>query len=71
MYNSIDPIQPIYSHKAATAVRLSNDHLWRLDLAASRRRQKTGNNVTRADLIREAVHVFLENEGVTNDALSP
>lgn len=64
MYNSIEPIQPIYSRTLVTAIRLSPEHIIGLDLAASRRRNSTGNNASRSDMIREAIHKFLEKEGV-------
>lgn len=70
MYQSIEPIQPVYNRKNVTAIRLTPEHIVGLELAASRRRQKTGNNVCRADMIREAIHVFLQKEGVYDSHLS-
>lgn len=71
MHHSIEPISPIYDRKKVTAIRLSPEHIWGLDLVASRRRQKTGGNTTRADMIREAVHAFLAKEGVPTNADIP
>lgn len=50
-----------------TAVRLTPEQIWGLDLIASRRRQRSGGNETRADVIREAIHKVLLKEGVIRD----
>lgn len=71
MYSSIEPIQPVYSGKKVTAVRLTPEQIWGLDLVASRRRQKSGGNENRADVIREAIHQVLLKEGVIRDSVLP